>query len=559
MDLVEYDLGGHTKIFGDNGQGKTTIGEAIAWVILGADLTGNERATTRLINDKCKDMYVELKFLFKGEQHTLTRRKKGSAISIFLDDKTVKQTDLINFYNSKELFLSIFNPTYFPALTPKDAKAVLDSELGEVKKVDVYKELPKSVVKVLEATAFGNPNLYLENKRERLKEIEQDTQYWNGFMEGKKEDVEIPDHIPFDEAPLEKLRKKLAEINALKVVVVNDIAGLMSKREALKADVYVLDAQIKGIESAVPQVADTKALELELNTLRTQYSSQQSLLKTLDNRVNCPKCETVIDLDGDRKQSIAKELEKLKVDGVKLASDLEKVSKNNAELVKAHEKKVKEQVEHKSKEISKLQAEIDSLNIDKLTKENEVCAKECEDEIAVTRNTVMLQIQALEDARQKVLMSNAQREDILKRQEDMLTKTQDAKTQITELGQEKEDILRHIEYAKEYNSKRLQIQANQIDKHLDKVTIQLEKIIQSTGEVKADFKILYDGKEFAVLSKSEEIKAGLEIANLLMNVSGLTVPVFVDNAESITVIPKMDTQMIEARVKEDTELTVEVA
>ena len=113
--------------------------------------------------------------------------------------------------------------------------------------------------------------------------------------------------------------------------------------------------------------------------------------------------------------------------------------------------------------------------------------------------------------------------------------------------------------AKQYNSKRLQLQAEQIDKHLDKVTIQLEKIVKSTGEIKDDFKILYNGKEFPVLSSSERIKAGLEIANLLINISGLNIPVFVDNAESITEIPKLNTQMIEARVKENADLTVGVA
>ena len=111
-DLVEYDLGAHTKIFGENGQGKTTIGEIITWTLLGCDLTGNERATTRLTNHNCKDVYGELNFTFKGKEHNLVRRKKGST-KIYLDGMEVQQHELTNFYHSKELFLSIFKIVFF--------------------------------------------------------------------------------------------------------------------------------------------------------------------------------------------------------------------------------------------------------------------------------------------------------------------------------------------------------------------------------------------------------------------------------------------------------------
>jgi hypothetical protein len=55
-----------------------------------------------------------------------------------------------------------------------------------------------------------------------------------------------------------------------------------------------------------------------------------------------------------------------------------------------------------------------------------------------------------------------------------------------------------------------------------------------------------------MLSYSERIKAGLEIANLIIGLKNIKFPVFIDNAESITTYTAPDTQIIETRVKEGT-------
>ncbi|MEO2682938.1 DNA repair protein, partial [Clostridium butyricum] len=108
-----------------------------------------------------------------------------------------------------------------------------------------------------------------------------------------------------------------------------------------------------------------------------------------------------------------------------------------------------------------------------------------------------------------------------------------------------------------YNSIKLKKQSAQISKYLDKVDISFEKLTKD-GELKDDFKINYEGKEFNKLSNAEKIKAGLEIANLLINLQNLHFPIFVDNAESINEVPELDTQMIQAKVTTDNEVKVEV-
>ncbi|HHY79125.1 MAG TPA: hypothetical protein GX516_01970 [Thermoanaerobacter sp.] len=96
--------------------------------------------------------------------------------------------------------------------------------------------------------------------------------------------------------------------------------------------------------------------------------------------------------------------------------------------------------------------------------------------------------------------------------------------------------------------KKLEKEATIIGQYLNKVSLQLQKIVKETGEIKDDFKILYDGREFNILSHSEKIKAGLEVAGLIIGLTNMKFPIFIDDAESITSYKAPETQIIEAKV-----------
>ena len=95
----------------------------------------------------------------------------------------------------------------------------------------------------------------------------------------------------------------------------------------------------------------------------------------------------------------------------------------------------------------------------------------------------------------------------------------------------------------------MELQAAQLTPYMQHVEIRLKEIVKTTGESKDCFKVTYDGKLTNQLSASEKIKAGLEVSQLLKQLSGCVVPAFVDNAESITSSVKPDAgQCIECRV-----------
>ena len=69
-------------------------------------------------------------------------------------------------------------------------------------------------------------------------------------------------------------------------------------------------------------------------------------------------------------------------------------------------------------------------------------------------------------------------------------------------------------------------------KYLKDVSIKFYSILKESGELKEDFIITYKGTEFKNLSKSESIAASLELCNMLNRISGVNLPIFIDDTES---------------------------
>ena len=75
---------GKNIIIGDNGDGKSSIGEAIAWAFTGKNIEGNTKELN-IINNKGKVACVTVTFLDEmGFEHEL-QRKANSSVTIKFD------------------------------------------------------------------------------------------------------------------------------------------------------------------------------------------------------------------------------------------------------------------------------------------------------------------------------------------------------------------------------------------------------------------------------------------------------------------------------------------
>jgi len=55
---------------------------------------------------------------------------------------------------------------------------------------------------------------------------------------------------------------------------------------------------------------------------------------------------------------------------------------------------------------------------------------------------------------------------------------------------------------------------------------------------------MVDGVPFSTLNNAMQIAAGLDIIHAISNKHGVSAPIWIDNRESVTEIPKMETQII---------------
>ena len=62
---------------------------------------------------------------------------------------------------------------------------------------------------------------------------------------------------------------------------------------------------------------------------------------------------------------------------------------------------------------------------------------------------------------------------------------------------------------------------------------------------------MVDGVPYSSLNNGMKINVGIDIINALSRHSGVTVPLFVDNAESVTNLEKADAQVIRLVVSAD--------
>ena len=536
---------GNTVIEGDNGQGKTSISDAITYALLGTGADGVEKAGAKLLNNESKDMFVMLMFEVDGEEHILTRSKKGSKSELILDTDSIDQVELMNWIKQKELFLSIFNPAYFTSLAPKDQKELLQKYLGEVKFDDVIKEMGAEGQRLLD-DAFMVPQIYIDRKREELKEANDRENYLKGFIDGK-EIVEVPEAKVFDkDSEIGEIIKSLDELNK-KPTQLHDISEQDDKNKELNGKLKELEQQKYQLENGPTLYKEDRIIE-EKQLERQRLLNEHSLLKSQLNAIKkatCPKCGETFELDPNMKSELESRLSKIVADGKAVANYIDEQTKIRDERVKKHDERVKAESEALSKQIADIQQQLSENDISKLNDENIKYAAELQAE----KDDFNKKLQELQAEKQEVKTFNLNRQHTIEQNAKTEKAIEDAKAELSTFEPLKAKLNADIERAKKFNSTKLRMQGEFIGQFLDKVNIQFQKIVKSTGEIKDDFKLQYEGKDFNLLSTSERIKAGLEISNLLMNATGYVYPVFVDNAESIVDIPQLETQMIAAKVK----------
>lgn len=239
-----YKFGLLTRIFGANASGKTTIFDALAWLLFNKDSLGSEKFSIRpLEKDGTTIHNVEIKvsavFDVDGREMEFTKvqkekwvKKRGADTAELQGNENLYEVDgyprtekdykaAISDLVSEDLFKMLTNPTYFPSLKWKDQRDILMRFVSDVSDYELAKDKPEFAELLLELQKAPSTD-DIKNK------------YQKSLNEWKKKQTEIP--VRIDESEKSRVVIDVAELELGKKAVQKLIDSNLQKQEELNGN-----------------------------------------------------------------------------------------------------------------------------------------------------------------------------------------------------------------------------------------------------------------------------------------------------------------------------------
>lgn len=553
-DIFETNLYDITNITGKNRSGKSNILYAIINIMLGTNLSGDEKMC--LINKDCESSYGEIRFTDNdGIEHTLIRVKnkfsnKGNVLS--LDGKCITQTELIKYYKDKKLFLSIINPLYFLSKKPAEQKELVDKYISDIKPKEVFDTLNEIEQNKLIKKYYKNNEVNFKELSESEKENFINSTILNICMDIAYNKLNMSEQNILEGIPY-NVQKYISDLN-------EDI-----KRN--ENNIYLLDGKIEYAKNIVNEkIPEYKNFEKEEELLlqRQEYYFLKNN-KDIEDKENQIQIIQNLEKEFLTKETEFKEHENsMKRDKLKYIS----IKNGSSSICPTCEQIVKD--ESKNKTIENMRNEL----LNSYNKKN-ILEAELND-VKIKLGIERCKYHALEG---NVTVEKSKRIDILEKSIKQLEKEQlevenfnnEIATKEKNINKAKADIEKFMSDKKNYanlinslNKAKKVAQKLYIlyieekmklaKKYLKLVDIKYYNVLKTTGEIKEDFIITYNNKSLIDLSRSEKIATALEFANMFNKISKANFPIFIDDYESCVdydFVKKYskDTQIIVAKVE----------
>ena len=515
-----------TCISGSNGEGKSSIADAIAFAFFGTNFWG-ERDYERLKNPFCNEMKVSVQFVDgDGEVHLLTRTRANDHTTITLDSQQINQNDIPAVFAERDIFVSIFNPLYFIEKIASDGRTFLQKLLPPIDDGQVLAKLNESTRTLLENENIGAPEVFIKKLRSDNREIEKTIDYIAGQIDLlKKQRQESLDNL---DAVIEKgnaIIKQKDELEekqyaGIDVEALNVKFEQMSPRDDKRSEILAKKAEAENRQYVSKCLEKMAELKSEIVSLSEKSKKLAAKIKSIQIGDTCPTCGTIVTqenynfiITGLRKEynlicekgkntmAAYRELEQLENSSKETFEKFKRddIAKADADLAMLTTGDSSEAEEIKNKLRLGNLTEEEYTRLCELRKQAEEFAEEVNKICETDKIPAMIEEQEKKQAecKQKILKNS----DLIKAVLDFAAKRS-------------EMILANLK--------------------MNRAAIKLTDVIKTTGEIKDVFKFTYDNKDYLCLSASERIRAGLEVSELLSRLTGLSYPTYIDNAECIT-------------------------
>ena len=622
---MSLDLnGGNAAIYGDNASGKTSIYDALTWLLFGKDSAGNGEKNIEIkpldANGEVKDhdalTAVEAVLDVNGEEVTLRRTYKevwstkrgssqatydGNTSEYYVSGVPCKRNafqDKVNELVSEDTFRMLTSVSHFASqISWQDRRAVLFRVAGVMEDGHIL-ATNEQFTPLVESMG----KLSLEDYKKKL-------------LAEKRKFVGAKTEIP---ARISECQKTIEDIQGL------DFTKAKAQVDALQATLNGISEQIIAIEH--DNAADQKRLEignaqLELSQLENEnkaYRNNQlvgsvnvhglsvritSLRRQMESKkLSMANESTYItrldaDITASRNEWMSVNVEtftvgKCRTCGQDLPAEQVKAAKEKFEAEKKkrldkilqdanHYKSLKAQAEDRltkvAEEISQMEAEIADLQAQIDTAEASKVEPKDMDGYAERMDAIAARLRTLNDELHYMLMSSA---DVIKKLLDEKREIQAAisvqmaivnkeslldysRQRVEELREDARNAAECLEAIEkmlflmgEYSRYKTRFVEDSINGLFRIARFRLFRE-QANGGIEDRCDVVYEGIPYISVNNGMKINLGIDIINTLSMAYGVRVPLFVDNAESVTQLEKCGSQIIRLVVSEaDKELRV---
>lgn len=383
-----------------------------------------------------------------------------------------------------------------------------------------------------------------------------------------------------------------------------DLCGCKNEMDHFKATISLKEKQIADNAKAIADAdAERKKLGEQYNSEKakafdeTPYLFDESKWVFDENSTVCSLCgrklpadkieqlktdfeerKTKAKADAKRKLNDSKSdfitqkesnLEEIKAYGFAKKNLIEELTKKNADLnteidaLKKQEQDAIAKKEELSKQLSEIPSEADysqneeyvklKAEHDKILADIAKLESEGADKVVTDLKAEKADLQAQLDEVNKIIAQAANNVAI----DDRIETLRDEQKEIGQKVADQEQMLYLLE---EFIRFKLNKVSESINSHFKTVNFKLFEM-QLNGGMKDCCECTVNGVPYSTLNSGHRIVAGLDIIRSLSELYGVSVPIFVDNAESLNEfnVPDMDAQLILLSVSEDKQLKVEGA
>lgn len=609
----------NTVVYGENGTGKTTLMDAMLWVLFGKD--SNNRAEFGIKTLEADgtvipnvDHEVECTFTVNGKPLVLRKnyrekwtKKRGSVTETFtghetdyfIDDVPKKKSEFeaaISSIIDEKKFQLLTNPLYFnETLTWQERRQILIDLCGDVSPEDVANSnarLKPLVPKLNDMTADDLLKMAATKRKRINKEItELETRISEAHFAAAGETI---DEIKLREdrlklsteldllkysQPEDKKRVRLNELEKKRNKLYSSALEIKNEFDNKKRDIiYDLDKKVNdacGRYDDLEAYHDDLSLEIERNNasveelerkqadLREEWAglSAKYPLPDAENAI-CGTChqrlpnEMIAEMIERVNITRAEEKERINRTGKEYGRQIEELREKTAEAVKEQKKSVDEKaaVEREMNEFMESRHEIEIQKIEDderyVSIMNEIADIDREKEAVIAEKVAPSNdAERIQTLTEQIAEIDEKLFSASRKKEQEVRVNELAKRKVA-AGKEFEEIARLCSLVEEFIRTKVSVLESRIN---DKFTITKFKLFETqiNGGLTETCEAVFSGVPYSGgLNNAMRINVGMDIINTLSSLYGMSAPVFVDNAESVTSLRPIRSQVIQLVVKD---------